>query len=555
MNAKPVKTVVLALDGLDPELFIRWRNNLPNLSALANEGIFYRIKSTIPSMTFPAWSTFLTGVNSGRHGIFDFTERLEGRLRVRFINSTRRRYPGFLRLASDQGLCVGSVGLPTTYPPEKLTGFQISGFDTPLPSKADRSYVHPPELAEKIEREIGGYYFGNFNESRIGRNWHSKVLAQLMEGIERKTRLVHLLLREYPLDLLLLHVGETDTVGHHFWSFYDENSPRYVPTRDHALKRAIQRVYEKTDDLVGEVLSLTQPENVIVVSDHGMGGTSDRMLYLNRFLAENGLLSFQEEDPRARIIGALKRAGMKWMPYRWQQQVFRLAKGEFAASIESLQRFSGIDWGKTLAYSEELNYFPSVYLNLKGREPRGIVDPGDADRVISELSNTLSGWKDPESGTNIVRKVHRREDLYDGPETIHAPDLILELNDCSGYSYALGRSTTPLGRNSWRKMSSLEYIGKKGGSMNGAHRAWGTMILKANNKTAAKKENVSLLDMAPTILHLSGIQIPDWIEGRNLFSDGKLTSAVQFVPVNEKPYSASEEEAIRKKLAQLGYLQ
>ncbi len=81
------------------------------------------------------------------------------------------------------------------------------------------------------------------------------------------------------------------------------------------------------------------------------------------------------------------------------------------------------------------------------------------------------------------------------------------------------------------------------------------MILKANNKTTSKEENVSLLDMAPTILHLSGIEIPDWIEGRNLFSDGKLTSALQFVPVNEKPYSASEEEAIRKKLAQLGYLQ
>ena len=91
--------------------------------------------------------------------------------------------------------------------------------------------------------------------------------------------------------------------------------------------------------------------------------------------------------------------------------------------------------------------------------------------------------------------------------------------------------------------------------MNGAHRAWGTMILKTNKKIAPIKDNVSLLDMAPTILHLSGVGIPDWIEGRNLCSGEKFTNVDQFAPVDEKPYSATQEEAIRKKLAQLGYLQ
>lgn len=555
MSERNVKLLILALDGFDPELFTRWRDRLPNLSSLADDGVFTTIASTTPPMTFPAWSTFLTGVNPGKHGIFDFTERTADRLGLRFVNATRRRCPSFLRIASDNGLVVGSAGLPTTYPPEILSGFQISGFDTPLPSKADSSYIYPNTLADKIGRELGGYYFGDFNESRIGRNWHRRVFEKLVSGIEHKEKLVRLLLKEYDLDLLLLHVGETDTVGHHFWSFCDPDSPRHVRSDDEQLNTAISKVYIKADDLVGSVMRAANPEAVMIVSDHGMGGTSNRMIYINRYLEEAGLLKFSGDTIGASHLGTLKNLGMRFIPYRLQQKIFRLAGGRIASKIESLQRFGGINWSKTTAYSEEVNYFPSLYLNIKGREPHGIVSPEDIDKVMGEVSEALASWRDPCSGSAVVREVYRCGEVYSGSEIDYAPDLLIELNQPEGYSYALGRSTSKEGATPWRKLRSDEYLGRKGATMNGSHRRFGTLILNVAGKRLTPPVEAALLDIAPTALSLLKVGIPDWMEGKCLVDSKALPSVRSVQAEPEVPYTDDEEQIIRDRLAKMGYLE
>jgi predicted AlkP superfamily phosphohydrolase/phosphomutase len=555
VSQRKLKLLILALDGLDPDLFLNWKDRLPNLSSLASGGFSGRIASTFPPMTFPAWSTFLTGVNPGQHGIFDFTERTPDRSSVRFVNATRRRLPTFLRIASDAGMVVGSVGLPTTYPPEPLSGFQISGFDTPLPSKADSSYIYPHELAKLIDRKLGGYSFGDFNEGRIGPNWHRRVLPKLISGIERKEQLTELLLKEYDLDLLLLHVGETDTVGHHFWSFCDRNSPRYVQNEEGQLSNAISTVYTRTDELVGNILQWSEPEAVMVVSDHGMGGTSDKVLYLNRYLEENGILEFSAGSKHSDRMSELKRLGMKYLPYRLQQKAFHLAGGRIASRIESLQRFGGIEWSNTAAYSEEVNYFPSISLNIVGREPYGIVSLEDADRMVEKVSQALLKWKDPADGSAVVRRVHHCEEVYDGSEIEQAPDLLLEFNQPDGYSYALGRSTSPEGRSPWRKLQSGEYLGRKGGTMNGSHRQHGTFILNTGTDGIKKPVNASLMDAAPTALNILGLGAPGWMEGKSCVRSENRASHYDNRVGESVLYTEGEERLIRKKLIRLGYLE
>jgi predicted AlkP superfamily phosphohydrolase/phosphomutase len=554
VNSHRVKVLVLALDGFDPDLFVHWQDSLPNLNRLADKGHFSPINSTTPPMTFPAWSTLLTGVNPAKHGIFDFTERIPDKYGVRFLNATRRKFPTFLKLLSAAGLKVGSVGIPTTYPPETLSAFQISGFDTPLPSKADTSYIYPRELAVKIEKELGGYYFGDFNESKIDSRWHSRVLKDLLTGIERKIQLAELLLQEYPLDLLLFHLGETDTVGHHFWSFYDENSPRYVSSDDEDLPEAIFTVYKAVDDFVGQMIDLTSPDSVIIVSDHGMGGTSDCVLYLNRFLADYGLLKFAENINWSKYIDVLKKKGMKWIPYGLQQQVFRLADGKIASNIESIQRFSGIDWMKTTAYSEELNYFPSIWINLEGREPAGIAKSADYDKTVRAVCEAVKKWKDPQSYEPVVRKAYRREEIYEGSEIEYAPDVILELNQPDGYSYALGKSRSAACSGPWRKLQSREHIGYKGGSMNGSHRQKGTFIIESEGMPAQTDRSLSLLDVAPTVMSLLHMDIPAWMEGKSL-SSGRISPQDRDADnISVQGYSDREEEALRRQLENLGYL-
>ncbi|MFH1861261.1 MAG: alkaline phosphatase family protein, partial [bacterium] len=470
-----MKLLVFALDGFDPDLFERWRDELPNLSALAQQGCWSRLRSTIPPMTFPAWSSFLTGVTPDRHGILDFTERIPGRLQVRFVNATHRRFPTFLRLASEQGLKVGSITLPTTYPPEPLSGFQISGFDTPLPSKADFSYIHPSTLAVRLNKEFGGVFFGDFNESRIGRSWHSKTLKKLLAGIQRKGELIRFVNSLCPTDLLVVHVGETDTVGHHFWCFHDPESPRLMATSNADLTRAINTVYRAADRLVGNMIEQLKPQSVMIVSDHGMGGTSNVALHLNRYLESRGLLRFARRNPAVDAISAMKKQGMKWIPYRWQQYLFRLGKGKLVSDIESTLRFGSIDWSKTVAYSEELNYFPAVFLNVIGREPFGVIAPAEIPNLKQEIRTALLEWKDPIEDTPIVQTVHFAEELYPSASGNSIPDLILELNQPHGYSYALERSRVSC-KAAFRFLQPREFIGYKGGTMNGAHRLNGIFI-------------------------------------------------------------------------------
>jgi predicted AlkP superfamily phosphohydrolase/phosphomutase len=547
-----MKLLILALDGFDPHLFSLWRDHLPHLSRLAQNGAWGPAISVTPPMTFPAWSSFLTGANPGQHGIFDFTERQPNRLAVRFLNATRRRLPTFLRLASEAGYKVGSVGLPTTYPPERLSGYQISGFDTPVPSKADHSYVHPPELADKIDRELGGYYFGDFNESRIGIKWHGQTLEKLLNGMRSKVELARFLQREIPVDLMLLHVGETDTVGHHFWAFHDRHSPRFIQPSESRLSTAVLNVYQAADDLVGQMLEIAQPEATMIISDHGMGGTSDRVLYLNRYLESCGLLRFDPSAVGSPWIGKLKTWGLRWTPYRLQQQVFKLAGGKLASRIESLQRFSGINWSLTSAYSEELNYFPALWLNRVGREPAGIVQPENAASTANQVMAALMDWRDPLTSEPVVRNIHRREEIYQGSEVPFAPDLILELNQPDGYNYALGRSLSRDGYSPWRRLRSDEYLGCKGASMNGSHRKEGIFIMAGQNQPIFLPQDLYLSEVAPLVLQILGLEVPDWMKKPGIPVYRKLKSSDNLM--QQFQYDPAQEERLRRRLTGLGYL-
>jgi predicted AlkP superfamily phosphohydrolase/phosphomutase len=478
---------------------------------------------------------------------------LKNKLGVRFLNATRRRSPTFLRLLSVNGVKVGSVGIPTTYPPENLSGFQISGFDSPLPSKADRSYVNPPELADDLDRDLGGYYFGNFNEGRINKGWHNRVLIKLLDGLARKAQIMSYLIKRYSLDLFLLHIGETDTVGHHFWALCDPQSPRYVDPEDKRLADAIKIVYCEADRLIGEALEIANPESVMVVSDHGMGGTSDRLLYINNYLEANGLLKRSNSKVSSRLAGMLKHIGMRWIPYRWQQAVFHLAKGKIASNLESWQRYGGIDWENTYAFSEELNYFPSIWLNIHGRDPFGQVDPATAEEVIQSIKQALLNWNDPIDDVPIVKHVYRREELYRGSELEFAPDLIIDFHKPNGYSYALARSDSGNTKDSFRVLEPHEYLGFKGGSMNGSHRSYGTMILQTPGESLTAADIPDLCDIAPTVLHLLDLDRPDWMDGQSLIK-GQRVREDQFKKETEAEYSQQQEDKLRKRLTELGYL-
>src|SRR2546423_6260999 len=149
MNKAP-KAVIIGLDAATWALIRPWmaEGGMPNLARLMNAGVSGKLESILPPITPPAWTSFMTGKNPGKHGIFNFVEAEQGAYAMNYINASSRRSPTVWKLLNDFGLTVGTMNIPFTYPPEKLNGFQISGLDTP---SENSPFIHPPSLRQEFE--------------------------------------------------------------------------------------------------------------------------------------------------------------------------------------------------------------------------------------------------------------------------------------------------------------------------------------------------------------------------------------------------------------------
>lgn len=522
--------LLIGLDGAEPSLCERWmaEGRLPALAALRARGSYMPCRSVDPPVTFPAWCTCVTGVNPGRHGIFDFTEQAHGEYAIRFLNSTHRRAPALWNILSDAGKRVCVLGVPGTYPPERVNGVMVAGFDSPVATSIDRSFVHPPELYERVR----AWRFADFQEHDIGEGWHAMALERLLNKIEDKSQIAVDLFQSEPWDFFMVVFGESDTVSHHFWMFHDPDSPRHRS----GLENAIRDVYERLDCAVAElVASAGDDVTVAVCSDHGFGGAGTGVVRINNWLAERGHLAFV--PARASI---LKRAALTLTPQRARGALFRTFKG-MATRAESHSRFAGIDFTRTRAWSDELNYFPSVRVNLKGREKNGQVARADYDAFCTDLCAELESW-------DIIARARRREDMYDGPHIDRAPDIILELALEGGYSYSCTRSR---GGPAFRRLQPHEFLGGKERGMTGNHRPTGVLFLSKPTPCGA----ACLEDIAPTVLAELGVAGPR-MDGTSLLGEyAETNSASAFAVMHAKGYNADQEREIEARLRALGYFE
>ncbi|MFQ5840173.1 MAG: alkaline phosphatase family protein, partial [Candidatus Methylomirabilales bacterium] len=258
MSTHPPRLLIVGLDGATFDLIEPWVRvgELPNLARLIRGGSIGRLASTVPAVTLPAWSSFLTGKNLGKHGIFDFSVHLPESYGLRFVNASDRVGPTFWRLLSQAGRRVCSLWVPATYPPELVNGIVVSGFDSPVARTMDASFVYPAELFGELRNAVGALRLGVLQQFRIGPGWHERALAKLLDGMETKARLAEHLLTRGPWDCFMVVFGESDTVAHHFWMFHDPDSPRRIPGESGVLRDAIRLVYRRLDAIVGRLLAL-----------------------------------------------------------------------------------------------------------------------------------------------------------------------------------------------------------------------------------------------------------------------------------------------------------
>lgn len=552
-----MKLLVIGLDGLEPSLVDAFSERLPTLTRLRREGRWGPLESTLPYATFPAWSSFLTGVNPGEHGIFDFARMLPDSYCLEFVGGAIRRRPSVARLASDAGMRVASLGFPGTFPPEPLNGVVIGGFDSPVAVTADASFIHPPELAAELEREFGGWRFADFSETRTWvPGWHARAARRLLEGVERRSAICRHLMNRESFDLFMVHFGASDTAAHHFWAFHDRDSPRR-PEDTGGLDGVLLDVYVALDRAVADLMETSGAETVLLASDHGFGGSSDKVVYLNRFLAEHGYLRWERGAGRASAFGLATKAGLALVPGRAQQYMWRML-GAGAGRAEAGRRFRGIEWSETAAYSEELSYHPSVRVNLQGERPGGVVPSSRRESLLDELVELLeTELRDPWTGRTIVRKAHRRERLYSGPAVADAPDLVLDMDFDAGYAYNCLSSGGP--GPVWRRLERSERLGRKGAGMNGTHRRDGFWLVRGPG-VGTRRKRARMVDMAPTMLTALGMASPSWLEGcshvRAVDGGAHLWKAAEVDgdASQWRGYAPAQQAVIEERLRKLGYI-
>ncbi|MGN6378682.1 MAG: alkaline phosphatase family protein [Gaiellales bacterium] len=390
-------------DVLDPLLAA---GQLPNLKSLIERGARGVSRSCLPSHSWAAWPTFLTGLDPGGHGVFDILEYRPGATRRLPVSSRSMLAPTWPALAAEAGRKVLLANVPLTYPPLELQdGVCIAGGVIP----AGGAWSHPAGLGEQLGWPINGGSWTTFR---------GRPLA-LVDDVERVTRAraaaMRSLLDDRPWDVACFVFVSPDRIQHCLLEYVHPGHPAHRETAASPTADRVRGVYRLLDAELGSLLERTDADDlVLLMSDHGHQPCT-RALNMNRVLEHQGLLTLGRGSG---LIGL-----MAWGPVRTvARRTYDLLRMHGRVAVPT----QPIEWSRTRAYTSVTSTGEGVSVALAGREPQGIVAPADYERVRDEVAEALLEFTDPETGGRPIGGVRRREEVLSGPYLERAPDLLLE---------------------------------------------------------------------------------------------------------------------------------
>jgi predicted AlkP superfamily phosphohydrolase/phosphomutase len=548
------KVAVFGLDGVTFDLLQPWldEGKLPNLARLIERGGSGPLRSTIPPVSASAWASFATGTNPGKHGMVDFTYPDPAGHQVKVSNNRTRTAPALWEIAGEAGKQVGIVSLPMTYPPEPVNGFLLCSFLTP---DGGESYTYPSFLKEELMEAVGPF---PMHMSEQGRGTDPARFVRSVKEMEvERARSVNYLLENKAWDLFIYVFETTDNLQHEIWHLLDETHPRHDPKQATRMMPAILDYYETVDRLLGEMIERV-PENTltVVLSDHGFG-RFDKFFHINNWLAELGLLKFRRSP-----LTLLKRLAFKMgvTPINALKWVIRLRlsgmrknvkRGRGRGMLKQLfLSFADVDWSRTKAFS--VGNFGQVYLNAKPKRPDGPVTMREYEALRDYIAEEALALRDPADGSQIVRQVYKREEVFHGDSVERLPDLVLHTDRARYVSFG----HADFGSNKTIEQS----IGQTG-----HHHMVGVLVARGPGvRPGATVEGASILDLAPTILHYMDLEVPEYMDGRVLtelltddFNHGnpiRSRTGNSNRVADDAVYTEDEEEAVIAKLRDMGYV-
>ena len=364
MAANPARTVIIGLDGMPHRLIKHLAESgiMPNTRALMAGGVFREMESSIPEVSSVAWSSVITGVNPGYHGIFGFTDIPAGTYRLSFPNSNNLRMPPFWQHEGNGRSVIMNV--PSTFPASSLDGVLISGFVSLDLQRA----TYPPSLVPKLN-ELGYQIDVDSGKAHQSMELFLRNLERTLQARIKTYR--YLWDKEDWRTFMLVFTG-TDRLAHFLWEAYEDPAHRYHDVfLDHL---------HQIDTAIGEIVNRMDSDDVLIMlSDHGF----ERLEYdinINYFLHEEGFIRFRKSPPQSPV---------------------------------------DIDFGTTAFALDPAR----IYVNVEGKYPRGSVSPGDIESIIDRLCSSLKALE--VNGQKVAAHIYRKEEVYEGPYLEQAPDLVL----------------------------------------------------------------------------------------------------------------------------------
>jgi predicted AlkP superfamily phosphohydrolase/phosphomutase len=526
----PARALIIGWDGVDWKILrpMLDAGELPHLAGLIERGAHGDCLSTVPSHSWCAWPSFMTGLNPAGHGVFDILEHKPGvskRLPVTYDSIGARTVFDDFSAAGKTSL---AANIPLTFPPPSIKGKVVAGGVLP----ASRSYTHPVELQRELDEHapfpVNGMSWTTF------RNRPEPFLQECAAITARRQRAFEHLLDTTQWDFGVLVYVSTDRIQHCLMEYVHPEHPSYPQLQDAFVAKQTCAVYQQLDEGLRRLLARTTKDDLVVfMSDHGHQPCT-RACTMDRILAHLGFLEFG----RGSFVFNL----VRWGPgRRLARRVYDLLKLHGRVSIPA----SPIEWSKTAAYTSVVSTGEGVSVNLKGREPHGTVGSKDYERVRDDVAAALSEFRDPGTGRPPIRRVYRKEEVLSGRFMPTAPDLLLVPAPLYSLTHARGM------------VEDADWL-------SGDHRLEGVIVATGPEVTPGPLERpAELIDLGPTAM--AGLGVPSAVPRDGVALASLVGSGVELEqhsgrageppPSDESGLTSEEAGELEDHLRGLGYVE
>lgn len=499
MAIRSSRVLLIGLDVGDGKLVRQWiaEGHLPILASLLARGTWSWLSTPAEVLHVSAWPSLYTGTMPGQHGVYYPFQPSPGRQGASRIGSQHYGQPPFWKLLDAAGRRCIIFDAPYTFPAEGFRGVQI--FEWGTWAWYWKQMSSPPSLLGDIRKHFGSYPVG-FDANQIGFATLdlSDLRARLLKGASVKAKAARWLMSAFPWDLFLVVFGETHPAAHYFWP-PNGSSPASGASY-------LRDIYVAIDRAIGEILDGVDDDvTLFIVSGDGAGPNYAGWHLLPDLLTELNLLGVNGNAKDEGSAGKrdLLKSIRDCVPLSVRQTLSRRLPAPWRDSLMSRWGTSNIDWSRTRAFCLPTDLEGCIRINLKGREPEGIVDQGAAyEDICDELVARLQSLTNPQTDRLAVRRIVRTDEVFPGHRRHYLPDIVVSWSDEAKIE----------------ELRSPEIPVVRGASPDcrtGTHRPQGFMLAYGPDVPQGKAlEGADVIDLAPTILAKFGMHQSEHMQGQ-----------------------------------------